>query len=222
MINLNEVLNQARRRKPKRPESNIIRAAGVTIEVIKPKQPKSKTSINGYLLPDKNPEAYQEEADHIPPTKAQLMSDVIRELKEVRVSRAKLSNQYHDMIEKGASQAELKEHYQKIEGYTGQLQKLWERRQFIERYGREPVEQKKDDNPYNLPSLDTNNLEEIQHLCRYVTVRRYKLSAKLKNKKLYPAASSKREAIRSEINELKEKHDQLKQRRKELKAANHI
>ena len=222
MINLNEVLNQARRRKPKRPESNIIRAAGVTIEVIKPKQPKPKTSINGYLLPDKNPEAYQEEADHIPPTKAQILSDVIRELKEVRVSRAKLSNQYHDMIEKRASQAELKEHYQKIEGYTGQLQKLWERRRFIERYGREPVEQKKDDNPYDLPSMDTNNLEEIQHLCRYFSVRRYKLSVRLKDKKMYPAGSSEREAIRSDIKELKEKHEKLKQRRKELKAANHI
>ncbi len=72
--------------------------------------------------------------------KKALLSDLECQDHEIRIDRAKLSNQYMPMIQNGATQDELAAHYAKIEALTKELQGIYDKSEYVKRYGRLPNE----------------------------------------------------------------------------------
>lgn len=85
--------------------------------------------------------------------KATLVDSLELEYNRVMTERKKLSSQIWKLVENGASREELAEHYQKIEDFRPQLQKLYDDIEYAKRYGQlpaEPVTAQEDETIYSL------------------------------------------------------------------------
>lgn len=105
-------------------------------------------------------------------TRSELRGELWKEYDEVMLERNKLSSQIYDMVEDGATQEQLKQHYDNIESYRPALQELFDRARHVDRYGKLP-EPKAQENP----SLDLLTLKDQK---KKLIDRRCKLQAKIK------------------------------------------
>ena len=198
MFDLDSILEKAEKAKKTTPDKGNKNGAPqpVVIEIIAPRKHIEQP-------------VYQH--DEIPPTKPQLLSPIIQEMKDVRVARARLSNQYHELIDNGASQGELQKHYQKIEEYTKELQRLWERRKYVERYGHLPVEKEKGHR------LESDNMYELKDLRRSLNNRKSKINAKLRDRIHYPEGSPKRQEMQVELDKIEAEQVEVNNKIRRLK-----
>lgn len=70
--------------------------------------------------------------------KTDLVSKCWHDYNEVLIERKKLSSMIWRMVADGATTAQLKEHYEKIESYKSQLGELFDRARYAERTGQLP------------------------------------------------------------------------------------
>lgn len=103
-----------------------------------------------------------------------LLIDLDNQDNEIRIARAKLTNQYNPMIRAGASRLELKSHYQKIESLTGHLKDIFNKRRYVKKFGRLP------DQGGTKQSILTNNILALKDKKRKLTDKRCKLAKKIK------------------------------------------
>ena len=123
-------------------------------------------------------EEYQVEQESIDTNafrlKTALLIDLDNQDHEIRIARAKLTNQYNPMIRSGASQTDLKTHYQKIESMTGQLQDIFDKRRHVNKFGRLP------DQGGAKQSILSNNILVLKDRKRKLVDKRCKLNVKIK------------------------------------------
>lgn len=105
--------------------------------------------------------------------KEALTADLVAQMRELKIDRAKLSNKYMPMIRAEASQAEICAHYERIEGLSGTMQDIYEKMVYVERYGRLP------EMGTHLDSLDTANMQALKYRKQRLEDMRCKLRKKL-------------------------------------------
>jgi hypothetical protein len=104
-----------------------------------------------------------------------LVKSLWREYNAILLERNKLSTQIAHMVERGADQAELKDHYDKIESYRPQLQDLYHKIQYAEKHGELPSAQ--------FVKEDPETLDSIKLKIRSLVDKRSKLKDKIAKKK---------------------------------------
>jgi hypothetical protein len=102
-----------------------------------------------------------------------LINDLDIQERELRIERAKMSNEYHAMIESGASQGEFAANYQKIESVSSQIREVYDARDHVYRFGRLPGMGSAQS------SMSTSDLLALKDLRRSLINRRCKIKDKL-------------------------------------------
>lgn len=75
-------------------------------------------------------------------TRPQLLAQLDEQVLEIRRERNKVSNRARERWKAGADEKELANLYDNINAFTEELQKLWDKRQHVEKYGTLPLEAK--------------------------------------------------------------------------------
>lgn len=111
-----------------------------------------------------------DEGLHIP--KSQLVSSAWQEFNDVKLERNKLSSQTWKMVADGATTAELKEHYIKIESYRMRLTQLFDEARYVEEHGDLPAKEKED-------TGQSADLKSLKYEKKTVSEKRSKLRKKI-------------------------------------------
>lgn len=106
--------------------------------------------------------------------KEALTHDLNNQERDLRIERAKLSNKYNGMIANGAGQYELAAHYRTIEAISSEIREAYERRDYVERFGRLP------ENGSAQVAVDSANALALKDLKRSLVNRRNKLNTKIR------------------------------------------
>lgn len=140
-------------------------------------QPKYIITIAGSAVPSKStdldPVANKEPQALKPASslgsskqKETLSAKAWREFNEMKVERSQRSNEIWNLVEAGATKADLKEHYAKIKSYQPALQELFRIARHVDQYGVLP-EQKKEAVPLSdLFSLKDQKRKLIDQRCK--------------------------------------------------------
>lgn len=160
-INVNKILAEKELRKKHRPQVSII--------VVRKKEPEEVPVEEKPAAP--RAVFSQEEQDEL--YRKALLSDLECQDHEIRIERAKLSNQYLPMIKDGAGQDELAAHYAKIEALTNELKEIYDKTEHVKRHGRLPNERTA------AGAMDETNILALKDRKRKLTDKRSKLTKKI-------------------------------------------
>lgn len=119
-----------------------------------------------------------------------LINDLNNQERDLRIERAKLSNQYRPMIADGASMDELAHHYRKIEAISDEIREVYNSREHVLRYGRLPEQgsaQKSIDssNILALKEQKRSLINRISKTKKKIAVGKVKNAPKLRDWELY-------------------------------------
>lgn len=97
--------------------------------------------------------------------KSTLQAQCWAEFNELKIEQGKVSNTIGDVVASGATKAQLRELYAKIEGYRPDLIRLFERARYVDQYGVLPEEKKAAQLPADIYGLkDTKRkLVDLRH-----------------------------------------------------------
>ncbi len=137
-INIEDVQKQAKKRKDNPPEIVVL---GVSIGDPDDDGPHESPGEEMYRqilsAPGDRPDS---EGSVDPDQKAQLLKELEQEHRDIKRTRAKLSNLYPGMARHGAPPQKLAAHYQEIESYTFLLKEVYDKRRHVEQHDRLPNE----------------------------------------------------------------------------------
>lgn len=98
--------------------------------------------------------------------KQTLKAQAWHEFNKVLLERKKLSSESYDLVEDGATNATIMEHYHKIKGYQPVLANLFDVARHVEQYGSVPEEKKEDERPADIYSLKDQLRKLIDQRCK--------------------------------------------------------
>lgn len=158
VIDIDKIKAQAEAKKQEKP----------TIEIILPEIIKIAKHTNNEEQEDRLRIHHSEEKQNIG-LKDALILDLDNQERDVRIERAKQSNKYLGMIERGASQSELSAHYQLIERISNEIFEIYEKRNHVLRFGRLP---------------EMGNIKQVVSKADYLSLKELKRSLENRRHKL--------------------------------------
>lgn len=129
-------------------------------------------------------------------SKASILSDLSQHERDIHIERNKLSNYYHELDRIQAPKSAYADNYGKIEEFTIELQRLYDLKRYVMRYGKLP-DRFKVDNPEK-----TESLAQMKEQRRSLNNRKSKWKNKLKLAAKYPEGSPQYMEIMLEIEKL--------------------
>lgn len=133
-INIDEVRQKAEAKKSHKPKIRII-----IPEVIKEAEETVNEDIGKRV--DEGVRSERTAAG----LKDALLIDLDNQERDLRIERAKLSNQYLPMIKKEATMEELAHHYRKIEAISDEIRDVYNKREHVLKFGRLPGQETAND-----------------------------------------------------------------------------
>jgi hypothetical protein len=136
------------------------------IVITRPHKKSKKKSSDGHRMDY----GVVDEAVRIP--RSELVSKCWQEFNDVKLERNKLSSQTWKLVQDGATQEQLKTHYEKIESYRKQLTEIFDKARHAEQYGELPHVNKEDNG-------QRSDLASLKYEKKKLTEKRSKLRKKI-------------------------------------------
>lgn len=119
----------------------------INIQAVKQKQEEAKKTpaivvVRKAIPKDKQPATSSQQPEAKERTRPQLLAHLDEQVLEIRRDRNKVSNRARIRWQAGADETELAQLYETINAFTAELQKLWDKRQHVEKFGTLPEETK--------------------------------------------------------------------------------
>lgn len=143
--------------------------------------------------------------------RGELAADLVDQMRDLKIARARLSNQLSGMYREGSSQNEVERHVARIQGYTDQMKVVYDRQRHVERYGKLP-----DPEPPKPSPLDSTNIMKLKEHRRTLVDKRCKLKRKLQPNARQPVNSSRRILWQEELDRVELEYKHVKKRIRDL------
>lgn len=145
-------------------------------------------------------------------SRPQLLAQLDEQVLDIRRDRNKVSNRARERWKSGADETELASLYETINAFTSELQKLWDKRQHVEKFGTLPLETKdvssktQESADVAVMKLEKKKLEE----------KKSKLRAKLKPNAKSPYNAARKMFWQEELDRTEAQWNELDQKIKKL------